>query len=125
MHSEAFTISAEAADRINAAAADGRPVVAVGTTSARALESAFDGNAVASGEAATSLFIYPGYTFRVVGGMITNFHTPASSLLMLAAAFADKNGCGKTGRDLILESYACALREGYRFFSYGDAMLIR
>lgn len=125
MHSEAFTISVEAAERINAAAADGRPVMAVGTTSVRALESAFDGNAIASGGAATSIFIYPGYTFKVVSGMITNFHTPGSSLLMLTAAFAAKNGCGKTGRDMILESYARALREGYRFFSYGDAMLIR
>jgi S-adenosylmethionine:tRNA ribosyltransferase-isomerase len=80
---------------------------------------------IAAGEGATSIFIYPGYEFNVVDGMITNFHTPESSLLMLVAAFAEKNNYGKTGRDLILESYACAVREGYRFFSYGDAMLIR
>jgi S-adenosylmethionine:tRNA ribosyltransferase-isomerase len=123
MHRESYRIDDETASRIEAARNAGRRIVAVGTTSLRALESAWEsGNRgetgrLRRGEGDTSIFIYPGYTFKAVDQLFTNFHTPLSTLLMLAAAFA--------GRELILESYGEAVREGYRFFSYGDAMLIR
>jgi len=117
MHNETFCIDAETAAKIERAKADGRKIIAVGTTSVRTLESAWDSvGRLKTGEGGTSIFIYPGYRFNVVDALFTNFHTPESTLLMLAAAFA--------GRELILESYAEAVREGYRFFSYGDAMLI-
>jgi S-adenosylmethionine:tRNA ribosyltransferase-isomerase len=116
MHEESYTISDEAAGRIERARAEGRNVTAVGTTSARTLESAWEGGKLKRGDGATSIFIYPGYRFKAVDSLFTNFHTPESTLLMLVSAFA--------GRDLIMESYAEAVREGYRFFSYGDAMLI-
>jgi S-adenosylmethionine:tRNA ribosyltransferase-isomerase len=131
MHEEVYSIDGEAARRINAARAEGRKILAVGTTSVRTLESAalagetVPGNApstvpetagIPEGEGSTAVFIYPGYRFRMVDAVFTNFHTPGSTLLMLAAAFA--------GRELILESYAEAIRRGYRFFSYGDAMLL-
>ncbi|GHV85303.1 S-adenosylmethionine:tRNA ribosyltransferase-isomerase [Spirochaetia bacterium] len=122
MHEEAYSVSEEAARRINAAKASGRKIIAVGTTSVRVLESAwqadavFSGGKIQAGEGVTSIFIYPGYSFKAADVLFTNFHTPGSTLLMLAAAFA--------GRELILETYAEAIREGYRFFSYGDAMLI-
>jgi S-adenosylmethionine:tRNA ribosyltransferase-isomerase len=92
-------------------------VVAVGTTSVRTLESAWREGRLQRGEGSTSIFIYPGYTFQVVDALFTNFHTPGSTLLMLVAAFG--------GREFILENYRRAAQEGYRFFSYGDAMLIR
>ncbi|MDR3161243.1 MAG: tRNA preQ1(34) S-adenosylmethionine ribosyltransferase-isomerase QueA [Spirochaetaceae bacterium] len=117
MHREVFTIPDAAAERIERAKAEKRPVVAVGTTSVRTLESAWREGRLQRGEGSTSIFIYPGYTFQVVDALFTNFHTPASTLLMLVSAFA--------GRSFILESYERAVREGYRFFSYGDAMLIR
>jgi S-adenosylmethionine:tRNA ribosyltransferase-isomerase len=117
MHEEAFHISSEAAGAVEEAKAAGRSVAAVGTTSVRALESAWQGGVLAQGEQATSLFIYPGYDFKVVDAVFTNFHTPRSTLLMLVSAFA--------GLGLIQEGYAAAIQEGYRFFSYGDAMLIR
>jgi S-adenosylmethionine:tRNA ribosyltransferase-isomerase len=116
MHNETFYISEETAAKIERAKADGRKIIAVGTTSVRTLESAWDSGKLKRGEASTSIFIYPGYKFNVVDALFTNFHTPESTLLMLVSAFA--------GKDLILESYAEAVREGYRFFSYGDAMLI-
>ena len=143
MHRETYTIDEEAAFRIERARAEGRKIVAVGTTSVRTLESAWlpagspgpaapggpppgeegPGNAPAlrRGEGSTGIFIYPGYRFQVVDQLFTNFHTPGSSLLMLVSAFAGP----KAGRELILESYAEAIQAGYRFFSYGDAMLIR
>jgi S-adenosylmethionine:tRNA ribosyltransferase-isomerase len=122
MHRESYTISAEVAGRIEQAKAAGRKIVAVGTTSVRTLESAWKADApgagsLTRGEGSTRIFIYPGYRFQVVDQLFTNFHTPGSSLLMLVSAFA--------GRNLILESYAEAIQKGYRFFSYGDAMLIR
>ena len=92
---------------------DGR-VVAVGTTVARALESAAAGGSLAAGRGDTRLFITPGYAFRIVDALVTNFHLPESTLLMLVAAFA--------GREAVLNAYAHAVRERYRFFSYGDAM---
>jgi S-adenosylmethionine:tRNA ribosyltransferase-isomerase len=117
MHEESFSIDDNAADAIERAKAAGRKIVAVGTTSVRALESAWDGGRLRRGEGSTAIFIYPGYRFNIVDALFTNFHTPGSTLLMLVSAFA--------GRDFMLESYAEAVREGYRFFSYGDAMLIR
>jgi S-adenosylmethionine:tRNA ribosyltransferase-isomerase len=119
MHEESYRIDGETARRAGAARAEGRRIIAVGTTSLRTLESAWDPEGAGrprAGEGVTSIFIYPGYVFKAADGLFTNFHTPGSTLLMLAAAFA--------GRDLILESYAEAVKEGYRFFSYGDAMLI-
>ncbi|MDR1318932.1 MAG: tRNA preQ1(34) S-adenosylmethionine ribosyltransferase-isomerase QueA [Treponema sp.] len=118
MHEEIFSVSDEAAAKIEKARAAGRRVIAVGTTSLRTLESAWNaaGRGMMRGEGATSIFIYPGYRFRAADGLFTNFHTPRSTLLMLVSAFA--------GRELILESYAEAVSRGYRFFSYGDAMLI-
>lgn len=117
MHSERYGISNEAADRINQARREGKKILAVGTTSVRTLESAFHEGEVKAGEGATDIFIYPGYRFKVIDSLLTNFHTPESSLIMLVSAFA--------GRDNILEAYARAVQERYRFFSYGDAMLIR
>ena len=116
MHNETFCIDEETAAKIERAKAEGRKIIAVGTTGVRTLESAWDSGKLKTGEGSTSIFIYPGYQFKVVDALFTNFHTPESTLLMLVSAFA--------GRDLILESYAEAVREGYRFFSYGDAMLI-
>ena len=120
MHGEYVEISSEAASAIRQAKADGRPVIAVGTTSCRTLE----GCARINGEIPeqgwhgwTNIFIYPGYTFRVVDHLITNFHLPQSSLIMLVAALC--------GRKRILDAYAEAVKKEYRFFSYGDAMFIR
>lgn len=117
MHSEHYEISPEAAEQINRAKAAGRRVVAVGTTSVRTLESAADEHGMVSPcRAETSIFIYPGYRFKCVDALITNFHLPESTLIMLVAAL--------TGREKILELYDLAVRERYRFFSFGDAMLI-
>jgi S-adenosylmethionine:tRNA ribosyltransferase-isomerase len=118
MHGEVYQIDAGTAAALTQARAAGRPLIAVGTTSVRTLESAWDssGGTFRAGEGSTSIFIYPGYRFKAVEGLFTNFHTPESTLLMLVSAFA--------GKDLILDSYAEAVRQGYRFFSYGDAMLI-
>ena len=114
MHEERFDISREAAAKVQVHRGH---VTAVGTTSVRTLESAFKDGEVASGVGRTSLFIRPGhFEFQVVNRLITNFHLPKSSLLMLVGAFA--------GRELILEAYQEAVRQKYRFFSYGDAMLI-
>jgi len=117
MHSERFEISRETAEAVNRARGEGRPVVAVGTTSLRALESAAENDSVRAGPSDTDIFIYPGYRFRVVDELFTNFHTPESTLLMLVSALA--------GRELILETYREAVERRYRFFSYGDAMLIQ
>jgi len=116
MHEESFFITEENAAIIEEAMVRKRKIIAVGTTSLRALESAFCGGKLERGGQSTSIFIYPGYKFKAVDALFTNFHTPLSTLLMLVCAFA--------GRELILESYAEAVREEYRFFSYGDAMLI-
>ena len=116
MHEESFFVTEENAALIEEAMARKRKIIAVGTTSLRALESAFCGGKIKRGRQSTSIFIYPGYKFKTVDALFTNFHTPLSTLLMLVCAFA--------GRELVLESYAEAVREEYRFFSYGDAMLI-
>lgn len=117
MHQEFYTIEADVADKINQAKKDGRPILAVGTTSVRTLESAFYDGLIRPGTRGTSIFMYPGYKFKVVDQMFTNFHTPESTLIMLVSAFA--------GRENILAAYNEAVRERYRFFSYGDCMLIK
>lgn len=115
---EHYEISPEAASAIARARSEGRRIIAVGTTTTRALEDAATRGAgqVTAGRASASLFIYPGYQFQVVGGLLTNFHLPESSLLMLVAAFA--------GKERVLEAYREAVTQRYRFYSYGDAMLI-
>jgi S-adenosylmethionine:tRNA ribosyltransferase-isomerase len=117
MHEEAYCVPAATKLLVDAAVREGRPVLAVGTTVVRTLESAWGKEGLREGEGRTSLFITPGYPFKVVSRLFTNFHTPGSSLLVLVSAFA--------GTERILESYGEAVRAGYRFFSYGDAMLIR
>jgi S-adenosylmethionine:tRNA ribosyltransferase-isomerase len=117
MHEEAFTIDEDAARRIETAKAQNRKIIAVGTTSVRTLESAWTEGGLRRGAGSTAIFIYPGYTFKVVDALFTNFHTPESTLLMLVSAFA--------GREFILGSYKEAALRGYRFFSYGDAMFIQ
>lgn len=120
VEAERFSISTDAAVKINAALSANRRIIAVGTTTTRALESDWLAGGTqrlaAVTQQTTELFIYPGFTFHVIGGLITNFHLPRSSLLMLVAAFA--------GRELILEAYHHAVKNEYRFYSYGDAMLI-
>ncbi len=117
IHSEYFTLSQETADKINTAKKQGRRVVAVGTTSVRTLEYVSGENGqVMPQSGQCDLFIYPGYTFKCVDAMITNFHLPESTLLMLVSAFYD--------REKILNAYKTAVEKDYRFFSYGDAMLI-
>ncbi|WP_319414870.1 tRNA preQ1(34) S-adenosylmethionine ribosyltransferase-isomerase QueA [Marispirochaeta aestuarii] len=117
MHTEEYEVSVETADAVNRARREKRPVVAVGTTTVRTLESAFSEGKLAAGRNSTDLFISPGYRFKIVDHMFTNFHTPGSSLLVMVSAFA--------GREVILEAYAEAVRKEYRFFSYGDAMFIQ
>jgi S-adenosylmethionine:tRNA ribosyltransferase-isomerase len=117
MHPERYLVSEEAAEKVNAARREGRRVVAVGTTVVRTLESAAgEDGAVRAGGAETNLYLRPGARFRVVDALLTNFHLPRSTLLMLVSAFA--------GRENVLSAYREALQAGYRFFSYGDAMLV-
>ena len=118
MHEEFYTVPYDVAEKINLAKKEGRPVLAVGTTSVRTLESASDENGIVhGGTRSTNIFMYPGYKFKVVDQMFTNFHTPESTLIMLVSAFA--------GRENILNAYKIAVENRYRFFSYGDAMLIK
>jgi S-adenosylmethionine:tRNA ribosyltransferase-isomerase len=118
MHSERYEVGAATVAAIGRARAAGRRVVAIGTTVARALESAAlaGGGQLAPAHGDTALFIVPGYRFQVIDALLTNFHLPQSTLLMLVAAFA--------GRERVLAAYAHAVAAGYRFFSYGDAMLL-
>ncbi|WP_434511699.1 tRNA preQ1(34) S-adenosylmethionine ribosyltransferase-isomerase QueA [Desulfitobacterium sp. AusDCA] len=117
MHSEYYRVSPEAAETINRAKREGRRVIAVGTTASRTLESVGQENGmIQAGEGWTDIFIYPGYHFKVVDALITNFHFPKSTLVMLVSALA--------GRDLIMKAYNLAVQERYRFYSFGDAMLI-
>ena len=116
MHTEWYTVPQATVDAVRTARAAGRDVVAVGTTSLRALESASQSGELVAGSADTALFITPGYTFKTVNRLITNFHLPKSTLLMLVSAFA--------GFDAIRAAYAHAIAHEYRFFSYGDAMLL-
>ena len=117
MHAEWYRLGEESARRMNAARASGGRLVAVGTTVVRVLESAAgpDGE-LRPGEGWTDIFIRPPHELRTIDALVTNFHLPCSTLLMLVAAFA--------GRELVLEAYRQAVRERYRFYSYGDAMLI-
>jgi S-adenosylmethionine:tRNA ribosyltransferase-isomerase len=124
MHEERFEVSNDAANTVNAAKREGRRVIAVGTTSVRVLESVarrHDGT-LAAGPGRTRIFIHPPQTFQIVDALLTNFHLPGSTLLMLVSAFAAPGEW--RGRELALRAYAEAVRERYRFFSYGDAMLI-
>ena len=116
MHTEAYFVPQATVDAIAATKAAGRRVVCVGTTSMRALESAARGGELEAGEAESDLFILPGYRFRVADALITNFHLPKSTLLMLVSALA--------GVDVIRGAYAHAVAARYRFFSYGDAMFL-
>ncbi len=117
MHSELYSIPETTANGVNSARKEGRRVFALGTTSARALETAAtDGDLLLAGSGDSEIFIYPGYRFKIVDALITNFHLPKSTLLMLVSAFA--------GRDYILSAYQQAVEERFRFFSYGDCMLI-
>ena len=116
MDSERYDISADAADRLNLALAEGRSIVAVGTTTVRTLESAIRDGRFTAGHGETSIFITPGYRFQAVSKLLTNFHLPESTLLMLVSAFA--------GMDTIREAYAEAIRCGYLFYSYGDCMFL-
>jgi len=116
MLEENYTISPSASRVINEAKKESRPVNAVGTTSVRALESAFQGGKIHAGTGSTQLFIYPGYQFKAVDRLLTNFHLPRSTLLMMISAFS--------GLDFIKKAYKEAVRQKYRFYSYGDCMLI-
>ncbi len=117
MHSEHFYIKQEDVDKINKAKQNGGRIISVGTTSCRVLESVADENGLVKAiEGDTNIFIYPGYRFKCIDGLITNFHLPESTLLMLVSALADK--------DFIMRAYEEAVKEKYRFFSFGDAMLI-
>ncbi len=119
LHAEHYTLPEATAQAVNAALADGRRVIAAGTTTVRTLEHcalAGDGHPLAAHSGSTSIFISPGFEFRIVDGLLTNFHLPQSSLLMLVSAFA--------GRDHVLAAYRHAVAERYRFFSYGDCMFI-
>ena len=117
MHSEFYELKKEQADKINRAKAEGHRVIAVGTTSTRTLESIADASgSVKAASGWTQIFIYPGYHFRCIDALVTNFHLPESTLIMLVSALA--------GREQVLAAYAQAVQEKYRFFSFGDAMLI-
>ncbi len=117
MHTEVYSIEKEVAEKINKAKQEQRPVVALGTTTLRALESAWNNDQVMPGEFETDIFIKPGYKFKVIDSLITNFHLPKSTLLMLVSALA--------GKENILNAYNEAIKERYRFFSFGDAMFIK
>ena len=116
MHSEYYCIEQSEAEKINRAKANGNRVIAVGTTSVRTLESAAEDKKVIAKSGNTEIFIYPGYEFKIIDGLITNFHLPESTLLMLVSALA--------GREKVMEAYELAVNEKYRFFSFGDAMFI-
>lgn len=116
MHKEFYTVSQEAADAVNKAKAEGRRIIAVGTTAVRTLEAAGADGQLHAGSSWTNIFIYPGYKFRLVDDLVTNFHLPQSTLLMLISALM--------GREEALRTYEIAVKERYRFFSFGDAMMI-
>ena len=117
MHTEHYVMSQETADLINETKKNGKRVISVGTTSCRTLESVATKNGkICADEDDTSIFIYPGYEFKCIDALITNFHLPESTLIMLVSAFA--------GFDNIMKAYNTAVKEKYRFFSFGDAMLI-
>ena len=118
MHSEFYMVSSEAAEKINRAKDNGKRVICVGTTSCRTVESAADENGrMKECSGWTEIFIYPGYEFKVLDCLITNFHLPESTLVMLVSALA--------GREQVLAAYEEAIKERYRFFSFGDAMIVK
>ena len=117
MHFEECSVDEENAEIINRTKEEGGRIISVGTTSTRTLESMAENGKVKAGHKSTGIFIYPGYEFKIVDALITNFHLPKSTLIMLVSALYD--------REHILEAYETAVREKYRFFSYGDAMLIK
>ena len=117
MHTEWYNVPPQTADLINRTHEEGHRVICVGTTSCRTVESAADENGIVhAGSDDTSIFIYPGYKFRVMDALITNFHLPESTLIMLVSAFA--------GREHVLDAYKEAVEMRYRFFSFGDAMML-
>ena len=117
MHTEWYEVNAEAADIINETKRNGGRVICVGTTSCRTIESVADENGYMKAKTGeTDIFIYPGYKFKVMDGLITNFHLPESTLVMLVSAFA--------GKENVLAAYETAVKERYRFFSFGDAMIL-
>lgn len=116
MHKEFYTVSQEAADTVNKAKAEGRRIIAVGTTAVRTLEAAGADGQLHAGSSWTNIFIYPGYKFRLVDDLVTNFHLPQSTLLMLVSTLST--------REIMLQTYKKAVEEKYRFFSFGDAMFI-
>lgn len=116
MHKEFYTVSQEAADAVNKAKAEGRRIIAVGTTAVRTLEAAGADGQLHAGSSWTNIFIYPGYKFRLVDDLVTNFHLPQSTLLMLVSTLSN--------REIMLQTYKKAVEEKYRFFSFGDAMFI-
>ncbi len=117
MHSEFYRIEQDAAEKINRAKENGHRVICVGTTSCRTIESAADDSGrLSAGSGWTDIFIYPGYQFKILDCLLTNFHLPESTLIMLVSALA--------GREQVLAAYEEAVRERYRFFSFGDAMLV-
>ncbi len=117
MHTESYSISKETAEKINYSKANGGRVICVGTTSCRTVESAANNGGIRECSGDTDIFIYPGYEFKCMDGLITNFHLPESTLIMLVSAFA--------GYENTMSAYRIAVEEGYRFFSFGDAMLIK
>ncbi|WP_444350352.1 tRNA preQ1(34) S-adenosylmethionine ribosyltransferase-isomerase QueA [Phascolarctobacterium succinatutens] len=116
MHKEFYTVSQEAADAVNKAKAEGRRIIAVGTTAVRTLEAAGADGQLHAGSSWTNIFVYPGYKFRLVDDLVTNFHLPQSTLLMLVSTLST--------REIMLQTYKKAVEEKYRFFSFGDAMFI-
>ncbi|MBA4148214.1 MAG: tRNA preQ1(34) S-adenosylmethionine ribosyltransferase-isomerase QueA [Verrucomicrobia bacterium] len=124
MHTERFEVNEETAQEINLAKKENRRVIAVGTTSVRVLESVAENHSgkMAGGSGRTNIFIFPPHEFKIVDALVTNFHLPCSTLLMLVSAFAAPTE--SRGREMVLSAYAEAIRERYRFFSYGDAMFI-
>ena len=118
MHSEFYTLSEETAEILNEAKKEGRRIIAVGTTSIRTLEAVYQKNGkICADSGWTDIFIYPGFEFKVVDAIITNFHLPKSTLIMLIAAF--------TSKEIILNAYNDAVSKKYRFFSFGDCMFIK
>ena len=128
MHSEFFQVEMDTADRLNTAKRDGKRIVSVGTTSVRVMESACENGHLKPGASDTKIFIYPGYKWKFVDQLITNFHLPKSTLIMLVASFLEHR-CAQYGHKIdgtkkILELYEIAKKNGYRFYSFGDAMMI-
>ena len=124
MHSERYEFTKDSADKLNGYLKEGKDVVAVGTTSVRVLESNFKDNGFQEGFGETDIFIYPGYEWKAVNKLITNFHLPKSTLLMLVSSFLESKGC-EDGVKKVMEIYEHAMKNEYRFYSFGDGMIIK